>query len=63
MAGLVTAGALAACWSGAGPSLLGICTAEDGPRVREAGDQLLKETGVPGRALLLEADHEGVVTG
>ncbi|MDQ1401747.1 MAG: homoserine kinase [Actinomycetota bacterium] len=63
MAGLVEAGALAACWSGAGPSLLGICTAEASSRVQTAGEQLLKDTGVPGRALLLEADHGGVVTG
>lgn len=63
MAGLVEAGALAACWSGAGPSLLGICTEDRGERVREAGEQLLRDSSVPGHALLLEADHDGVVTG
>jgi len=59
--GLVDAGALAACWSGAGPSLLGICTAEAAPRVRAAGEGLLAEAGVTGRAVVLDADHEGLV--
>jgi homoserine kinase len=60
-AGLVEAGALAACWSGAGPSLLGICTAEMAARVRAAGEGLLAEASVPGRAVVLDADHEGLV--
>ncbi|HZN15194.1 MAG TPA: homoserine kinase [Acidimicrobiales bacterium] len=60
-AGLVDAGALAACWSGAGPSLLGICTADSASRVRAAGEGLLAEAGVPGRAVVLDADHEGLV--
>jgi homoserine kinase len=60
LAGLVEAGALAACWSGAGPSLLGICTSEAAPAVREAGDELLRGAGLPGHALLLEADLEGL---
>jgi homoserine kinase len=61
VAGLVESGALAACWSGAGPSLLGICTADAAPRVRAAGDALLRDAGVPGNALLLDADHDGLV--
>jgi homoserine kinase len=60
LAGLADAGALAACWSGAGPSLLAICSVETAPRVRAAGDELLNEAGVPGRALLLEPDFEGL---
>ncbi|MEO7836975.1 MAG: homoserine kinase [Acidimicrobiales bacterium] len=60
LAGLVGAGALASCWSGAGPSLLGICRVEDGPGVRAAGEELLVGAGVVGAALLLAADHEGV---
>lgn len=58
--GLTQAGATAACWSGAGPSLLGICGAEDGARVRQAGEALMAQTGVPGRALLVRADTTGV---
>ncbi len=61
LAGLVDAGALASCWSGAGPSLLAVCAAKTGPVVREAGEQLLKDAGVAGSALLLEADHDGLV--
>jgi homoserine kinase len=59
--GLVEAGALAACWSGAGPSLLGICTSDSAPRVRAAGEGLLAEANVSGRAVVLDADHEGLV--
>ncbi|HZD67297.1 MAG TPA: hypothetical protein VE152_14465, partial [Acidimicrobiales bacterium] len=46
LAGLVEAGALAACWSGAGPSLLGICDQETGPGLRERGEALLDRAGV-----------------
>jgi len=60
LAGLVDAGALASGWSGAGPSLLGICTVEAAPRVRGAGEELLAAAGVPGRALLLKADLVGL---
>ena len=58
--GLVEAGALGACWSGAGPSLLAICDAAAAPRVRDEGEWLLQRAGVAGRALALEADHDGV---
>jgi len=60
LAGLVDAGALASCWSGAGPSLLGICTASKAAKVRQAGERLLKEMAVRGRALLLKADTVGL---
>jgi len=60
LAGLVEAGALAACWSGAGPSLLGICTHEAAPKVAGEGESLLRAQGVAGRVLLLEADLAGV---
>jgi len=61
LAGLVNAGAIAACWSGAGPCLLAICDRATAGAVRSAGDQLLAESRVPGRALLLEADTAGLV--
>lgn len=61
LAGLVEAGALASCWSGAGPTLLGICDAADAAAVRAAGDRLLREAGIPGRALVLDADRDGLV--
>ncbi len=61
IAGLVDAGARAACWSGAGPALLAICDADDAPAVRVAGERLLAEARVPGRSLLLAADTTGLV--
>ncbi|MGA3352632.1 MAG: homoserine kinase [Acidimicrobiales bacterium] len=64
LARLTKAGALASCWSGAGPSLLAIC---DGPldagRVREAGEASLDSLAVAGRALVLSPDLEGLVVG
>lgn len=62
LAGLVEAGALATCWSGAGPSILAICTAGAASGVAEAGAKLLAELGLPGQVRQLGPDHEGVVT-
>ncbi len=59
--GLVAAGARAACWSGAGPSLLGICAPGDAQAVRAAGVELLRRARVPGRSLLLRAETRGLV--
>ena len=61
LSGLVDAGALASCWSGAGPSLLALCGADEGPHVRAAGEELLAAAGVAGRALLLAPDLDGLV--
>jgi homoserine kinase len=61
LARLVSAGALASCWSGAGPSLLGICDGADGERVRAGAEQALAEMGVAGRAVVLLPDLEGLV--
>ena len=59
--GLVTAGALGSCWSGAGPSLLAICGDVDSAgAVRAAGERLLAEAGLAGRCLVLEPDVEGL---
>lgn len=63
MAGLVDAGARAACWSGAGPALLGVCDAERAAEVRAVGEALLGAHGVAGRALLLSPDLDGLVCG
>ncbi|MFP5377371.1 MAG: homoserine kinase [Acidimicrobiia bacterium] len=59
--GLVGAGALASCWSGAGPSLLGVCEADSAEEVRAAGERLMAGAAVPGRALLLAPDLDGLV--
>jgi homoserine kinase len=58
---LVACGALASCWSGAGPTLLGLCDGEDGERVRSGAEAAMEEIGVPGRALLLRSDVEGLI--
>lgn len=61
LAGLVDAGALASCWSGAGPSLLALCEAGAAASVQVAGEKLLAGAGLPGRALALAPDLEGLV--
>jgi len=58
---LVEAGAGAACWSGAGPTLLGIVVGHDkAERVRHAGELAMAELGVEGDARVLEADTGGL---
>ncbi|MBO0747327.1 MAG: hypothetical protein J2O47_03190, partial [Acidimicrobiaceae bacterium] len=57
------AGALGACWSGAGPSLLGITVDATAPSVAAAGRAALAEYGIRGRVLTLAADLAGVKVG
>lgn len=58
---LVDAGASAACWSGAGPTLLGIVNSQDkAERVRKAGEKAMIDAAIPGEALILEADTGGL---
>lgn len=61
--GLREAGALASAWSGAGPSLLAVCTSDSVDAVQHAGERLLADQGVAGRALRLAADLDGLVVG
>lgn len=61
IAGLVDAGASMACWSGAGPTLLAVCGPGRGDGVRQAAEQLLVDSGVPGLTLSLPADSAGLV--
>jgi len=61
LAALVAGGALASCWSGAGPSLLAICRGVDATKVQTAGEQALVDAGLPGRVLLLHADIDGLL--
>ncbi len=63
LAGLLAGGALAVCWSGAGPSLLGICVDADAARVRRFGVQALETAEVAGRVMVLHADRRGLVSG
>ena len=60
LAGLRQAGALTSCWSGAGPSMLGICAAGTEDKVAESARELLMTLGVAGKVLALRADFAGV---
>ena len=60
---LVEAGVYASCWSGAGPSLLGICSEHLAPQVRRAALDALAANGVRGQVLVLRADRGGLVVG
>jgi homoserine kinase len=56
------AGATVSCWSGAGPSMLAICDGADvTSRVAREGERALADLGLPGRALILDADLDGLV--
>ena len=59
--GLRDAGALASAWSGAGPSLLAVCTHDSVDAVQRAGERLLADHGVAGRSLELAPDLDGLV--
>jgi homoserine kinase len=61
LAGLAKAGAITACWSGAGPCLLAICDRVSAAFVRDEGQRLLAAERVHGRAVLLEADTTGLI--
>lgn len=61
LAALVEAGALAACWSGAGPTLIGFVTAETADGVRAGAGAALAEAGMDGRVLSLQPDRRGLV--
>jgi homoserine kinase len=63
LASLVDAGALASCWSGAGPSLLALATASTAGAVAQAARRLLAGAAVPGRVLDLTADLAGLTVG
>jgi homoserine kinase len=61
LARLVNEGALASCWSGAGPTLLGICDGADAEAVKSKAESFMAEIGVAGRVLVLHPDLEGLV--
>jgi homoserine kinase len=63
LSALVEAGALAACWSGAGPTLIGFVTAGSVEAVRAGAGAALAETGMEGRVLSLRPDRRGLVYG
>jgi homoserine kinase len=61
LAGLVDGGALAACWSGAGPTLLAVCRRDGVAQLRAHAAGLLAAAGVSGQAYALEPDLDGLV--
>jgi homoserine kinase len=63
LAALVEAGALAACWSGAGPTLIGFVTPDSTEAVRAGAGAALAEAGMEGRVLTLRPDTRGLVYG
>ena len=60
LAGLRQAGALTSCWSGAGPSLLGICAGAEAEAVALAAHELMSQLAVPGTVLELAPDLGGL---
>ncbi len=61
LSGLASGGALAVCWSGAGPSLLGICRQTEAHAVQVAAEDALAQAGLAGQALILHPDMHGLV--
>jgi homoserine kinase len=61
--GLAAAGALAASWSGAGPTLIGFVLDDDVDAVTAGAEAVLAVSGVPGRVMSLRADRLGLVIG
>jgi homoserine kinase len=61
LAGMADGGALAVCWSGAGPSLLGFCRQPEALTVQAAAEGALAAAGIPGQVLVLHPDMHGLV--
>jgi homoserine kinase len=59
---LISAGSLAACWSGAGPTLVGICDVATAEHVRSDAGAAMADIGIAGRAVVLHPDLQGLVT-
>ena len=60
---LVGAGALAASWSGAGPTLVGVVQSGATESVRAGAEAALSASGIPGRVLALRVDRRGLAYG
>ncbi len=61
LSGMAAGGALAVCWSGAGPSLLGICRQTDTQAVKVVAEAALAQAGIAGQVLTLRPDMHGMV--
>jgi len=60
---LVEAGALASCWSGAGPTLLGMVTESNAVVVQAGAESAMRKAGVAGTTAVLRPDRGGLVYG
>ncbi|HET7524219.1 MAG TPA: homoserine kinase [Acidimicrobiales bacterium] len=60
LSALRESGAIASCWSGAGPTLLAICDRESAENVKIAAKALMSEADLPGEVHRLEADLGGI---
>jgi homoserine kinase len=60
---LVECGALASCWSGAGPSLLAFTMESAAEKVCARARDALEDSGLSGRVMLLRADRRGLTYG
>ncbi|HUX04598.1 MAG TPA: homoserine kinase [Acidimicrobiales bacterium] len=61
LATLRDAGARGACWSGAGSTMLALCTSETEIAVVHAARSFLADQGIAGGVMALEADRTGLV--
>jgi len=61
LARLREAGALTSFWSGAGPSLVGICASDAAAQLGKVGIEALERAGVAGQVRVLAPDLTGVV--
>ncbi len=63
LSALVESGSLASCWSGAGPTLLGIALAHDTADVADKMQAACRRLGVAAQVRTFNADHRGLVSG
>ncbi|TAN27948.1 MAG: homoserine kinase [Actinomycetota bacterium] len=60
LSALTTAGAIASCWSGAGPTMIGFCRSSRAPEVSKTLEQLLNGSEVSFRIENLNVDYHGL---
>jgi homoserine kinase len=61
LSSMTAGGALAVCWSGAGPSLLGICLNTEAAKVQSSATEALAEADIHGQVLILHPDMHGLI--
>jgi homoserine kinase len=61
LAGMAEGGALAVCWSGAGPTLLGVSRGTEVQNVQAAAAAALADADIAGQVLVLHPDMHGLI--